>query len=176
MRPLIKLYLKTFLYTGIPFGIIMTAFDLAQGHAFELWKFLFLTFFFGITMSLTLVTFHKHRLRKYGITEMSDDNLRVNQTKSIHSSLDKTELLAKLKSDPIIGKMKMTEVDNGIRITTNATWKSWGEEINILQAPVKGPEFEYQVKSIPKVKMTLLDYGKNLENVNLIEKAIASFA
>lgn len=57
MKPLTKLYLKTFLLTGIPYGLIMIGFDLLDGDGFKLWKFLSLTFFFGITMSLTLVFF-----------------------------------------------------------------------------------------------------------------------
>ena len=74
MKPIPKLYLKTFLLTGVPYGLLMMGFDLVEGDGFNLWKFLFLTFFFGTTMSLTLVSFHKNRLEINGVQELTDDS------------------------------------------------------------------------------------------------------
>jgi hypothetical protein len=141
MKPITKLYLKAFLLTGIPYGLIMLGFDLLDGDGFKLWKFLFMTFFFGITMSIILVSFHKYRLKKNGIQELTDENLGVNQSKNLKSELNKIELIEKLRRDPIIGKMKMTEIENGISLKTNMTWKSWGEDIKIIIKSVKETEF-----------------------------------
>tara|TARA_R110002049_G_C8839165_1_gene536233 strand:+ start:67 stop:597 length:531 start_codon:yes stop_codon:yes gene_type:complete len=176
MKPITKLYLKAFLLTGIPYGLIMLGFDLLDGDGFRLWKFLFMTFFFGITMSIILVSFHKNRLKKNGIQELTDKNLGVNQAKSLKSELSKIELIEKLKLDPIIGKMKMNETENGIVLKTDMTWKSWGEEIKIILKSIKGKEFEYEISSNPKLKTTLVDYGKNLQNVNKIEEVIKNIA
>lgn len=176
MKPITKLYLKTFLFTGIPYGLIMLGFDLADGDGFRLWRFLFMTFFFGITMSFILVAFHRNRLKKNGIKEFSDENLSVSQTKSLNSKLNISELIRKLKNDPIIGKMKMAEVENGILLKTNMSWKSWGEEINIMLTSDKDADFEYQISSSPRLKTTLVDYGKNLENINRIESVIRNIA
>ena len=176
MKPLTKLYLKTFLWTGIPYGLIMIGFDLLDGDGFKLRKFLFLTFFFGITMSLILVSFHKYRLRKNGIQELTDENLGVTQTKEVKTKLTKTELIDKLKIDPIIGKMKMTETENGVTLKTGMTWKSWGEEIIIALKSETDADFEYQISSSPKLKTTFIDYGKNLQNINRIEDLIENIA
>ena len=176
MKPLTKLYLKTFLLTGIPYALIMLGFDLADGHGFKLWKFLFMTLFFGITMSLILVSFHRYRLKKMGVQEITSENLGVNQTKKIKSGINKSKLIETLKNDPITGKMKMKEIENGILLMTNMTWKSWGEEIKILLKSEENSDFEYQVSSSPKLKITLADYGKNLENVILIENTIKNIA
>jgi hypothetical protein len=154
----------------------MIGFDLLDGDGFKLWKFLFLTFFFGITMSLTLVSFHKHRLKKYGIQELSDENLGVTQKKEIKTKLGKIELINKLKSDPIIGKMKMIETENGITLNTGMTWKSWGEEIKIILKSENNSDFEYQISSSPKLKTTIIDYGKNLQNLIRIENVINNIA
>ncbi|MDH7448192.1 hypothetical protein [Aquimarina sp. 2201CG14-23] len=172
MKPITKLYLKTFLLTGIPYGLIMLGFDLANGEGFSLWKYLFLSFFFGITMSLILVSFHRHRLKKNGIQEISNDTIGVNQSINLKSGLNKTDLIKKLKNDPIIGKMKMTETENGILLKSGVTWKSWGEEIKIMLKSEKESDFEYIVSSSPKLKTMLIDYGKNLENINRIENVI----
>lgn len=176
MKPLTKLYLKTFLFTGIPYGLIMMGFDLLDGNGFKLWKFLFLTFFFGISMSLTLVFFHKYRLKKNGVRELTDENLGVTQTKEIKTKLRMTELMDKLKKDPIIGKMKMTETDNGITLKTGMTWKSWGEEIKIVRKSETDSDFEYQISSSSKLKTTIVDYGQNIQNLNRIENVIKNIA
>jgi len=176
MKPITKLYLKTFLLTGIPYGLIMLGFDLADGNGFRLWKYLFMTFFFGITMSLILVSFHRYRLKKNGIQEITNDNVGVNQSRNLKTGLNKTDLINKLKTDPIIGKMKMTKIENGILLKSGMTWKSWGEEIKIILKSENETDFEYQISSSPKLKTTLVDYGKNLENINRIESAIKNIA
>jgi len=66
MNPKTKLYIKVFLMTGIPFGIMMTGFDMVNGARFDLWEFLFLTFFFGIMMSWTLVAVQYSDFKKNG--------------------------------------------------------------------------------------------------------------
>ena len=176
MKPLTKLYLKTFFITGITYGLVMMGIDLLEGDGFDLWKFLFLTFFFGITMSISLISFHEHRLRKNGIQEFTDENLGVTQIRDIKTKLTKTELINKLKKDPIIGKMKMTETENGILLKTGISGLSWGEKIRIALKSKSKADYEYQVTSSPKLKMTFVDYGKNLQNVNQIEKVIQTTA
>jgi hypothetical protein len=176
MKPITKLYLKTFLLTGITYGVIMLGFDLADGNGFRLWKFLFMTIFFGATMSLILVSFHKYRLKKNGVQEITNDNVGVNQTRNLKSKLNKIDIIEKLKTDPIMGKMKMTEIENGISLKTGMTMKSWGEEIKIILKSKTENEFEYMVSSSPKLKTTLVDYGKNLENINRIENVIKNIA
>ncbi len=176
MNPISKLYVKTFLYTGIPYGLLMTIFDFVDGNEFSIWKFLFSTLFFGITMSLILVSYHKNRLKKNGIQEINVDNIGVNQSRFFETRFNKVELIQKLKADPIIGKMKIKEIENGIFLTTGITWKSWGEEIKIILKSEKDNNFQYLISSNPKLKITLIDYGKNLENINLIENVIKTFA
>tara|TARA_R110002074_G_scaffold166808_1_gene327665 strand:- start:90 stop:473 length:384 start_codon:yes stop_codon:yes gene_type:complete len=127
-------------------------------------------------MSLILVSFHRYRLKKNGIQEITNDNVGVNQSRNLKTGLNKTDLINKLKTDPIIGKMKMTEIENGILLKSGMTWKSWGEEIKIILKSENITDFEYQISSNPKLKTTLVDYGKNLENINRIESAIKNIA
>lgn len=176
MRPLIKLYLKTFLLTGIPYGLMMIGWDLLEGEDFKLGKFLFLTFFFGITMSLITVSFHRYRLKKNGVQELNEDNLRVSHNKTVKTNLGRAELIQKLKRDPIIGKMRMTETEKGITLMTGINWKSWGEEIKIVLKSQSNAYYEYQISSSPKLKVTLLDYGKNLQNLKRLETAMKDMA
>jgi len=95
MQPITKLYLKTFLFTGLPFGLLMLGFDLSAGQGFNLGEFLFWTFFFGASMALILVSLHKTRLKKSGIREITTENLGVNQPPNLKSGLNKAELIKK---------------------------------------------------------------------------------
>jgi hypothetical protein len=115
-------------------------------------------------------------LKKNGIQELSDENLGVTQTKEIQTKIRKTELISKLKKDPIIGKMKMIETENGIALKSGVSWKSWGEEIKIVLKSETDPDFEYQISSSPRLKTTIIDFGKNLQNLNRIENVIKNIA
>ena len=176
MKPITKLYLKVFLRVGVLYVLIILGFDLADGNGFRLWKLIFIFFYFGITMSILNISYHIYMLKKNGIQEITNETLKASQTKSLNSEMNKTELIQKLKKDPIIGKMKMTEIENGILIKTKMTWKSFGEEIKIISKSDENSDFEYQVSSCPKLKTTLLDYGKNLENITRIINAIKNIA
>lgn len=176
MKAIIKLYIKTFLLTAIPYYIFMTLFGLADDNQTIIWKNMLASLFFGIFMSLILVSFHWYKLKKDGVENITDDNVGVNQTRIIETKLNKNELIHKLKSDPIIGKIKMTEIENGVLFKTGMTMKSWGEEIKIILISNNESNFEYQITSNPKLKTTIVDYGKNLENINKIESIIKNNA
>lgn len=178
MKPINKLYLKTFLFLGISYALTMSAIDLFVGIDFNLWKFLFSIFFFGFFMSALLVTQHKNRLHEIGIHEITEDNIRTNQKRTIKSQLNINEILAKLKADFHIGRMKMRVTGNEILLKTSYSMFSFGENIKILQnvSANTDQEFEYLISSSPKFKGTLVDYGINIENINKVELAIKNDA
>jgi hypothetical protein len=120
------------LLTAIPYFILMTLFGLADDSGSIIWENMTASLFFGISMSLILVSFHWFKLKKYGIENITDDNVGVNQTRIIETKLNKNELIQKLKLDTTIGKMKMTEMENGVLFKTGMTMKSWGEVIKII--------------------------------------------
>lgn len=172
IKPLTRLYLKIFIATGFSFGIISLIIDLYKGTEIELWKYIFSTFFFGLLMSLVLVYLHKNKLKKSGINEINEANLKVTQSRDIQTDLNKSELIKKLNEDPSIRKMKIKEIENGIVISTKMTLWSLGEIIKIELKSTKDSVFEYNVSSRPKLKITLIDYGKNIQNIDLIKKVI----
>jgi hypothetical protein len=176
MKAIIKLYFKTFLLTSIPYFALMTLFSLDENNEIFVLKNISASLFFGMFMSLALVSFHWYKLKKDGVEIITDENIGVNQSRIIQTKLNKTELIHKLKLDPKIGKMKMMEMENGVLLKTGMTMQSWGEEIKIILKSNKENNFEYQISSAPKLKTTIVDYGKNLENVNKIESVIKNIA
>lgn len=172
MTPVNKLYLKTFIYTGLPFGISMMLLDYTDGKELMLWKFVFLVLFFGFFMSAILVSHHVEKLKALGIKTFTDKNLSVFQSNSIKTYLTVAELTEKLKTDPQLGKMKISTSENGIEIKSPFSWSSWGECISIKLRRIDENEIEYHVSSQPKLRFQYVDYGKNLSNLLLIEKAV----
>lgn len=175
MTPIVKLYLKVFLLTGIPFATIMVFTKSFFKGGFNMLEFLALAFFFGFLMSLTIVSWHVNRLKKNGIKELTNENLSVNQKRIITSNLDQEQLINKLKCDSVLGRMKIIPTKSGIKLKAGTTFWSWGETMKIISNPIpQDDKYEYHITSKPKLKTTIIDYGKNLENVEKIQKVISA--
>lgn len=172
MKAIAKLYLKIFLFTGIPFGIINMCLKLDFETGIVLREFVYPTLFFGGFMSFFLGTFQIQSLKKIGIHEMTDENLAVDQTKIVNTTIKKIDLIEKLKIDPLIGKMKLKENENGLFFETGLSMKSWGEEIKIFLLSDNEGTFEYHISSRPKLKTAQVDYGRNHENIIRIENIL----
>jgi len=170
MNPILKKYIAVFLVCTISYGILMFLSDALFFETESLIKYVISAAFFGLLMSAILVTYQRYRIRKDGADNSSAENLKVNQSTTVKSQLSLNEIYAKIKSDPNFGNMKIDSEGSMIEIKTGTTWRSWGEIISIRG----GHENEYVVSSNSKVKTTLIDYGKNLNNVNSIASIIES--
>ena len=172
MKPTTKLYLKIFLYAGVFFGLLTVIMDLIFGDKLSIWEFLFSAIFFGFFMSLILVSISISRLKKMGMKDISDEDLAVKQKREIVSTFNIPEIIERLKKDEKTGKMKLKMLENGIQLSTGVSWESWGEVINIIQIPNGENKYKYQIISKPKLSTTIIDYGKNFENVKRIKKIL----
>jgi len=170
MKPIIKLFLKILLFTGIPFGLINVLFvkDFTSGFSFS--DFIYPTLFFGIFMSLIFASLHLYSLKELGIHKITSSNMSVSQTKNIRTSINLSELIEKIKQDKFFINPKISEKDATVLIKTGFSIKSWGEVISIKQMSHDNGVFEYQISSKPKLITTLVDFGKSHENIIRIEK------
>ena len=155
---------------GIPFALLMTLMDVFLGEEFSVFKFIFHTVFFGGTMAMFAMYMQKGRLKKMGVTDFTTENLAVNQSRVIQSNISIKELIDRLKSDEFFGKMKLKENRNVIQLRSKASWRSWGEKIRIIIISEESGLIKYDVFSEPVIGITLVDYGKNLENVERLER------
>jgi len=96
----------------------------------------------------------------------------LKQNGTFQSTLTKTELIQRLKTDPFFRQMKISETETGIVLKSGATWTSWGERVFIAVNPKGDGISEIQVESKPLVFTTLFDTGKNLENVVRMESLV----
>ncbi len=139
-------------------------------YGFRLRESLSSGFIFGLVMSIVLVSIHLIMLKSMGVQEMTKENLDIHQGKSIRSNLTLKELEEKIKSERFFGSSKFKETENSISFKTKSTWRSFGEKILITQSASDQGQIKYEVSSNPRLITTLVDFGKDLENVNRIEE------
>lgn len=172
MGPIWKLYIKLFLFTSIPFGLLSLGIDLLSREPFSWQAFLFRAIFFGFFMSLTMGTIQISKLKSYGLKNITSENLRINQHTSLQSGLSKKDLINKIKSDPGFQKMILIETEDGIVLNTSMSVWSFGEIIRVNIQPLTSDLNEFKIVSSPKLKIAIIDNGKNYQNVARLKKLI----
>tara|TARA_Y100000385_G_scaffold269916_1_gene308447 strand:+ start:385 stop:915 length:531 start_codon:yes stop_codon:yes gene_type:complete len=172
MKPILKLYIKAFLIMGLMYASLMAITGYIDGESFSIFKFLFHAIFFGGTMSLTLVSIYKSNLNDKGITNPSEENLKSVQQTEFISKVSRDEFISRLSKDKVMSRMKLKTNEGTLKLNSGVTWKSWGETIAIKISSASEGMFKYQIQSKPKLPITIIDFGKNLENILMIKKLV----
>ena len=157
---------------GLTYASFMAIADYIDNESFSILKFLLHAIFFGGTMSLTLVSIHKSNLNDKGITDPSEENLKAVQTTEFITRVSKDEFISRLSKDKIMSRMKLKINDETLKLNSGITWKSWGEKIAIKISSASEGMFKYEIQSKPKLPITIIDFGKNLENILMIKKLV----
>jgi hypothetical protein len=170
MKAKMKIHLKLFLATGVPYGILTgLIYLLLFGPLTGLIAGLFAGILFGGFMSLILGSLHTWSVKR--LPFKSREVMDVHHVQSIEMKLpyDKVFDLC-IESLRLIRKCKIVEENRSqgkIIARTGTTWKSWGEVIT-FDIRKMNDVIQVKVSSRPAVRTTLVDYGKNLENVEKI--------
>jgi hypothetical protein len=158
-----KLYLKNFIFSGFVFGLIM---GLLNGLEFGIKSGLL----FGFVMSILSVTMHRQATRKY--KDFGYDVSSVIQERKLKINTDSVDVfIACLNSLENIKNCKIIDKDKAkgtIHAKSGSTWQSFGEVLNINILPVDSKFVSVTIESKPKVSITLVDYGKNIKNIESI--------
>lgn len=165
-------YLKLFLAMGIPFGILMGIFDsLRYGFFSGLISGLFEGIFFGVFMSLTLGSLHSQSVKRMPY-ENSEESMGVHHVRNVELRLPYDDVFnICIESLSSIKKFKIQKEDRSqgkIVARTSVSWKTWGDVISFDVCRIDNNRTQVIVSSKPVVRITLVDYGKNLENVERI--------
>lgn len=165
-------YLKLFLGTGIPFGIFMgISNSFRYGFPSGLVEGLFAGIFFGGFMSLILGFLHSRSVKRMP-SGKSEEAMDVHHLRNVELWLpyDKVFNLC-VESLRLIKKCKIQKEDisqGKIVAKASMTWKTWGDVISFDVRKIDNDRTQVIVSSRPAVRTTLVDYGKNLENVERI--------
>jgi hypothetical protein len=111
-------------------------------------------------------------VRRYGRT--SDYNPRQSRTVIVNASLQKVlaSIEAGLLELPWIIPDSLARSEGTIRAVTRVNLRSFAEEISISGTPENGDKTLLVIESRPRSWGTMADYGKGIENVEELTRAI----
>ena len=167
--------LKIFLAAGIPFGIFMAVlFSIIYGINAGLQGGIISGLIFGFLMFIILGFLHTRAVQKIA-GNRSGTSLGTFHVQKIELQLpyDRAFDLC-VRSLDLIGRCRVEEEDRsrGIIIAKSpVNWKTWGDTISFDIREMNSDSTAVKVSSRPTSWSTIVDYGKNLENV----KTIVSF-
>ena len=122
-------------------------------------------------ISVSLVSYHTKRVNQLTNGRNFENRYGLTQFKSFNTDMQLKDLMAQLgkelKNMRIVRKGK-----NQIILRTGASLTSWGEEITIEYHHNWRWKDRFEVVSRPLFSGQVLDFGKNINNILMIEKLI----
>lgn len=170
-----NLYFKYFLLISTVYFILKAITGFIIYRSFNHEKLLSDTLFFGIPITLILVTYHIYKLN-YTAKKFRAEiiNYGAFQTENFYSNLSPIEIFENLKNKKFLDKIELQN-ENQILIEIGFTGKSWGDKVVVNSKKAKS-RFEYKVQSKPIFPLTIIDFGQNLENVQRVKQYSKNFA
>ncbi len=166
---MIKLYLKLFIISGFPFALIAGMILTHKDGILN--KVIFGSIsglLFGLAASSILMFLHISLGRKV-VPEITDYDPAVHQKDQVKVPLPYNEAFSLcLESLKTIKKCEIeAEVLSEGKITARAglNWKTWGDIISLKLKKINNDNTDVWISSRPYARTTLLDFGKNLQNV-----------
>lgn len=170
MKPLTKLTLKNAFFSGLLFAILMSIPIFGVDKPFSIYKFLFHAFFFGVCIAFMGHYRQVFNLESIGITNPTEKNLKLRQSKTIETDKTLEEIKDILVTHKYITRKSIRSTVGGFKANTTWSFSSCGERLEIKKSKVSN---SYTINSSPKITLGL-DYSKNLINVTKIEKLLRS--
>ena len=164
--------LKIFLASGIPFGILAAVlFSFLYGINTGLSGGLVSGLLFGSLMFFILGVLHSRAVKKIA-GDTSEESMATCHVRYIELPLpyDKTFDLC-IESLELISRCKIYEEERSqgkIVSRSSVNWKTWGDTISFEITGISNESTAVKISSRPTTKSTIVDYGKNLENVNKV--------
>lgn len=168
MKAVLKFLLKIFLLFGIPMGLPILLPSIFTDEPFDFETYAFFAVGFGGFMTFILGSFQIWRLWAMGVRKFSDEDFKVKQSATVASSLTLPEIADRLQ--PEFSKVRVRQ--NKLTASSTTSIFSWYEDIEIIKLNEGENRFEYRISSTPGTLLTIIDYGKNRENVLKIQKLV----
>jgi hypothetical protein len=161
--------IRIFILTSVPYGFFMGLYfgtDLSSILSYGLITGLI----FGAMMTIILTFYRRKSLKKKGLS--SDEAKELVNTTSIEIS-DSKELIIDhcINSIQRIKRGKIITKDDNkgfIKAKAGITWDTWGDTITFDIEELQSNTYRINILSRPFLKTTVIDYGKNLDNINRI--------
>lgn len=165
---MLKFFLKAFLSFLLIFGLVYVLIDVATGSPSGLKNSLISASFMALFFALILGAAHYYGVKKQLKRKPEYHDLKTVQKIQLQLGYNLEELAEKLKENPLV-KGKRPLIENAkIRLSMPWSHDNWGEYIDI--EPLEDKDGYYLIKSRPKLRATIFDFGKNLKNLQQLEE------
>lgn len=178
IRSKLHTYRRIFIFASIPFGIYMGSIGaIASGPWYGLLIGVGSGLFYGLFMALILGAMNQF-LTKQLKTDYNENLLGVHQVQLVTLKHSFEDAITACQSSLLELKyctITHTDMELGvIHAQTKTTWKSFGEKIMLTVSTAEPDLCKITISSRPALKTTLVDYGKNVENVRSIINSLRS--
>ena len=159
--------------SGIPFGFLIGVFSLQREEALDvILNGILAGLVFGTLVSYMLISLHKSLSRKV-VTDSFNHDFGIFQSHRIEIPLSYEDAYSIcLQSLKTISRcsIKFQNPDIGIiKARAGINWKTWGDNVYLKLIKGKGSTI-VEISSRPSASSTLVDFGKNLDNVERIKR------
>jgi hypothetical protein len=174
------MFFRIFGFCGLFFGFFQAVLVLAQGGppGKAIGVGVVAGLFFGLSMAVVLSAMHRWGMKKRGFDPGSSDS-SVDVRERITLPLASDQALALCRS-----AVEQVPKARGVRVNAESatlaarvgmSWASFGEHIECRVQPGDGGS-TLEIRSRPALRTTIVDYGKNRENVERIRAVLTGSA
>ncbi|MGC5003955.1 DUF1499 domain-containing protein [Streptomyces sp. DT203] len=173
-----KLYGKVFLTIAIPYGLLFglyLAVVSGQGVASGVLGALLSGLLFGLAMATILGTMHIASVRRRGREGPADFSVKQRQQLRLALPPIKAFERAVQAVTALPATVTSSDSESGhIEAKVGMSWRSWGETVTIVVQPQGSSSSSVCIESRPRLRITVVDYGKNRQNVERIVGALTA--
>ncbi len=167
------LFFKLLLMSGIPFGFLMGIMSFHMGdNAGAIRNGILSGLIFGTLVSYILISLHKSLSRKV-VSDASMPDFNNHQVRRIVMAIPFEQAFSRcIESLKTVNRCRiiLQDPDNGeIRARAGLNWKTWGDDIN-FKLTQETDSTVVELSSRSSARSTLVDFGKNLDNVERIRR------
>lgn len=172
MKAILKFFLKSFVILTSAYGLPTVIFLAIFKEELNFENVMISSVSFGLFFSLVLIVIYLINLNHRGIANLKDEDFSTKQKKMIQANLTKEELVKRLQNSRWKRNVQVNENGHTISLSDSLSWWSFGENVSIHITSANNGVNNFEISSKPKIWTTLVDYGKNQNNVLEIERII----
>jgi hypothetical protein len=171
-----RFFFRTFVFCGFFFGLFQAAASLFEGKTVAAATIVGIITgsFFGLMMAVTMTPFLARQLRRRGFDldgELPDVDAR--ETVAVPLPPDAALERCRAALDQLRVRTVRTDPASAmVRGRVPMTWATWGERIECRVHPAEQGS-RVEIRSRPVLRTTLVDFGRNRENVERVSALLA---
>ncbi|MFI9507041.1 hypothetical protein [Nocardia sp. NPDC052566] len=175
MRDSLRFYGRVFLATGSLFGVLsgLEEWFSTKDPGGAVVAGVVAGLIFGVFMAVVMGSWHVISARRAGVPDAAYGPVRQHASIVLASDANEAFDAAVRVIEASGATVKQRDPVRGrIEARTGLTWKSFGEKLDVTVLPQDQGRCEVRIESRPRVPSTVVDYGKNLQNVQNIDQKL----